>query len=361
MDASLPVSDAPCTGEQHLNGNANAGEDMRSNAEANVEDRGEVEPADIDINVEKIQAEEQRGDRQSASPARPSPSSEDSSSDTSSTDEEALRAEDHLRPSLCIDDVGIFPDDKAGGAVLKHSVVVQQRTSEQTPKSETIYEMTRKFVHHFTTLHVERERDAHGVYVCVSCSSAQRTLAEIREAIRNDREGRRVALVNATFMKLLVQLCNLDSFDTPRICAVSSEEMRKYYRTASVTEILGTATLLEDEQTQTVWKCFFGAAANDIRKKTYAVKVRTNLRTDSGGYNGVNAFHKRATKRIQPTAEANANPRTDVDSLIIANCLDAKHVIVAARVQQPETAIWRLSSRPGKELWRVPSPAARAP
>ncbi|KAL1417209.1 hypothetical protein MTO96_027089 [Rhipicephalus appendiculatus] len=219
----------------------------------------------MEANVEDVQLEQQQDDRRSASSVHSS--SEDSScSDESSTDEEALRAEDHLRPSLCIDDVGYCPDGKASGAVQKHSLEVQQRIVPQTPKFETIYEMTRKFVHHFTTLHVERECDAHGVYVCVACSSAQRTLAQIREAISKDQEGRRVALNNATFMKLLVQLCNLDSPDAPRICAVSSREMRTYYETAASCEIVGDAALLEDELSEKLWKALLRCRCKQHQK-----------------------------------------------------------------------------------------------
>lgn len=292
-----------------------------------------------EANVHHVPAEQQPQDRQSANPVRSLSPSEGSGLDgDSSSDEEALRAEDHLRPSLCIDDVGVSPDDKAPGAVPKRLVEIQQRPAEHAPRFETIYEMCRKFVQHFTTLHVERERDARGVYVCVACSSAQRTLAAIREAIRKDREGRRVALSNATFMKLLVQLCNIDSSDMPRICAVGSEEMREHYRMSSSCEIVGTATLLEGETSAKVWKRFFGDAANDIRKMTYAVKLRGHPREHGSGYDGVDAFLKQATRSKQPTVESNADPHTEADSLIVADCLDAKHVFVYHSLKAKEDA-----------------------
>ncbi|KAH7976135.1 hypothetical protein HPB52_008760 [Rhipicephalus sanguineus] len=337
----LPVSGASCTsdrlGEHVGESNPNDGEEVQANAQINVEARGEVAPANIETDAEDVPAVQPRDSRRSGSQAHSS--SEDSCSDESSStfNEEALRAEDHQRPSLRIADVGVFPD-KASGAVPKRSAEIQQWTTQRTPKFETIYEMTRKFVHNFTTLHVEREYDIHDVYVCVACSSAQRMLVQIREAITEDQEGRRVALDNATFMNVLVQLCNLDSSHVPRICAVGSREIRTYYQTASCCKIVGTVTLLEDEHSEQLWKRFFGAAANKISTKTYTVKVQGNPRTDGGGYGDVDAFLEQATKRSQLAVDWTGDPPAEADSLIIADCLDARHVMVYDSLKAKEDA-----------------------
>lgn len=344
MDASLPGSDACCTKEQHLvssaGGDENRGEETHANAElcvedvagktkASVEDGGEKTQANVETSVE---APAEEDSRRSATSAH-STSEHSRSDDYSSTDEEDLRAEDHLRPSLCIDDVRDL--DKATGAVRKRPEV--QQRAQQTPKFETIYEMTRKFVHHFTTLHVERECDSAGVYVCVACSLAQRELAKIREAIRKDREGRVVALNNLTFMKLLVQLCNLDSPDVPRICTVSSPELQKYYKT-SFHELVGTVTVLEDELSEKLWERFLGVAAKNIKTVSYAVQLKGTRTTDRNDYDGVDAFLKQATKRSQPKAESDADPPIESDSLIVADCLDARHMIVYDSLKAKEDA-----------------------
>ncbi|KAH8019559.1 hypothetical protein HPB51_019986 [Rhipicephalus microplus] len=211
-----------------------------------------------------------------------------------------------------------------------------RRTLPETLEFETIYDMTRQFVCHFTTLHVERECDAHGVYLCVACSSAQRTLAKIREAIGRDEEGCSIVLKNASFMKLLVHLCNLESPDATRICTISSREMRAYYESAASCEIVGTASLLEDEPSEKLWERFFGAAASTIKKITYTVKLRRN--THRTRYDGLDAFLETVTKRGQQALDSNADPPTEAYSLIIAYCLDARHVIVYESLKAKENA-----------------------
>ncbi|KAL3249386.1 hypothetical protein MRX96_056044 [Rhipicephalus microplus] len=273
MDASPPVVDALCAGEQQPESTANGGDETPTNAKVSARDRGEVTAENIEATVDDVQLERQHDDRRSTSPVHSS--SEDSScSDESSPDGEDVRPDDLLRPSLFVDSVGYDRDLNVSGTLRKHYPASLRRTLPKTVEFQTIYDMTRTFVRHFTTLHVERECDAHGVYVCVACSSAQRTLAEIREAIGRDGEGRSIALKNTNFMKLLVRLCNLKSPDATRICTISSRKMRAYYESAASCKIVGTATLLEDEQSEKLWKRFFGAAASTIKKITYTVKLR---------------------------------------------------------------------------------------
>ncbi|KAH8039407.1 hypothetical protein HPB51_006917 [Rhipicephalus microplus] len=338
MDASATFSDALCTGEQQPRSIVNGGDKTATDAVVIAGHRVKVAAGNVDANVEDAQLEQQQNDRRSAGSMRSS--CEDCScSDESSTDEEALRAEDHLRPSLCIDDSSCYPDDKSSGAVRKHYPVKPRQAPSDILKFETIHEMTRTFVRQFTTFHVERECDAHGVYVCVACSSAQRTLAKIREAIGgNNKKGLRKALSNTTFLKLLVQLCKLDSQDATRICTVSSREMRAYYESAASSEIIGTASLLEDEQSQKLWKCFFGAAAGTIKKITYTVKLWRNHRTDHAGYDGVDDFMETATKCGRQALDSNAGRPTQANSLIIADYLDARHVMVYESLKVKEDA-----------------------
>ncbi|KAH7986410.1 hypothetical protein HPB51_026672 [Rhipicephalus microplus] len=335
MDVSPTFSDALCTGEQQPRSIANGGDETATNASVIARHRGEVAAGNVDANVEDAQLEQQHDDRRSAGSVRSS--CEDCScSDESSTDEEALRAEDHLRPSLCID--YCYPDDKSSGAVRKHYPVAQRRAPSNILKFETIHELTRTFVRQFTTLHVERECDAHGVYVCVACSSALRTLAKIREAIGGDNNALRKALSNADFLKLLVQLCKLESQDATRICTVSSREMRAYYESAASSEIVGTVSLLEGEHSEKLWKRFFGSAASTIKKITYTVKLRGNRCTDRAGFDGVGAFLETATKCGQQALDLNADRSTEANSLIIADYLDARHVMVYESLKVKEDA-----------------------
>lgn len=323
MDASLPICGDSCSHELLAESDANDGGETQRNVDA----RGEVVPTRIENYDEGVPAVQQWDRRWSPSQAHSS--SEDSSSyESSSSDEEAL-GHDYPPISRCIAAVGVVPD-KASGAFPKYSVGMQESMIHPTLKNETIREMTFHFVRHFMTLHVAREYDVHGLYICLTCSSAQRTLVRIREAITQHEEGRKVALQNATFMKVLVQLCNVDSLDSPdvpRICAVSSEEIRTYYQTISRCEVASTATLLEDNSSDKLWKRFFGEAANKIKKKTYVVKVRGNLRTDDGG-DGLDAYLERANKRGHAGVDSNGDRPTETDSLIIADCLDARHVMV---------------------------------
>ncbi|KAL3257129.1 hypothetical protein MRX96_046523 [Rhipicephalus microplus] len=335
MDASPTFSDALCTGEQQPRSIANGGDETATNAAVIAGHQGEVAAGNVAANVEDAQLEQQQDDRCSAGSVRSS--CEDCScSDESSTDEEALRAEDHLRPSLCID--YCYPDDKSSGAVRKHYPVAQRRAPSNILKFETIHEMTRTFVRQFTTLHVERECDAHGVYVCVACSSALRTLAKIREAIGGDNNALRKALSNADFLKLLVQLCKLESQDATRICTVSSREMRAYYESAASSEIVGTVSLLEDEHSEKLWKRFFGSAASTIKKVTYTVKLRGNRCADRAGFDGVGASLETGTKRGQQALDSNADRPTEANSLIIADYLDARHVMVYESLKVKEDA-----------------------
>ncbi|KAL3201814.1 hypothetical protein MRX96_053479 [Rhipicephalus microplus] len=87
--------------------------------------------------------------------------------------------------------------------------------------------------------------------------------------------------------------------------------MRAYYESAASCKIVGTASLLEDEQSEKLWKRFFGAAASTIKKITYTVKLRGNRRTDRAGYDGVDDFLETATKRGKQALDSNADPPTE--------------------------------------------------
>ncbi|KAH8029732.1 hypothetical protein HPB51_003567 [Rhipicephalus microplus] len=196
-----------------------------------------------------------------------SPSQADSSSEDSSSYESSSSDEEALGddyPPISRYIAAVgVVPDKASGAFPKYSVGMQESMIHPTLKNETIREMTFHFVRHFMTLHV----------------------------------------------------------------ALSSEEIRTYYQTISRCEVASTATLLEDNSSDKLWKRFFGEAANKIKKKTYVVKVRGNLRTDDGG-DGLDAYLERANKRGHAGVDSNGDRPTETDSLIIADCLDARHVMV---------------------------------
>ncbi|KAL3226715.1 hypothetical protein MRX96_024778 [Rhipicephalus microplus] len=249
MDASLPICGDSCSRELLAESDANDGGETQRNVKA----RGEVVPTRIENYDEGVPAV-QHWDRR-WSPSQAHSSSEDSSSyESSSSDEEAL-GDDYPPISRCIAAVGVVPD-KASGAFPKYSVGMQESMIHPTLKNETIREMMFHFVRHFMTLHVAREYDVHGLYICLTCSSAQRTLVRIREAITQHEEG-----------------------------------------------------------------------PQDQKKKTYVVKVRGNLRADGGG-DGLDAYLERANKRGHAGVDSNGDRPTETDSLIIADCLDARHVMV---------------------------------
>lgn len=199
-------------------------------------------------------------------------------------------------------------------------------------KFETIADMTDRFVQHFTTLHLERVYRVN-VYICAVCLAASRTLAGICEAVRKDPQGRRVALNNDKFMKLLVKLCKLESSGWPSICTVTDREMREFYGAQAHRKLHGTVSILEDEQSEELWKCIIGKAAKSIRPLTYAIRVKGAPVLGSSSC----VWHKDRNEQppqerllSEPEAARRVNPFpvSDLKTLDVVRCIDARHLIV---------------------------------
>ncbi|KAL3195529.1 hypothetical protein MRX96_045583 [Rhipicephalus microplus] len=131
MDASAPVVDALCAGEQQPESTANRGDETPTNAKMSAGDRGEVTAGNIEATVDDVQLEQQQDDRRSTSPVHSS--SEDCScSDESSPDGEDVRPDDLLRPSLFVDSVGYDCDLNVSGTLRKHYPASLRRTLPKT-------------------------------------------------------------------------------------------------------------------------------------------------------------------------------------------------------------------------------------
>ncbi|KAK8759704.1 hypothetical protein V5799_002663 [Amblyomma americanum] len=256
-------------------------------------------------------------------------SSDDSWSSSDDEDPEAEERERSLRPSLFIDDVRV-PDDAAACNVEK------LEPQQAIPRFETLYEMTRKFVHYFTALHTERECVL-GAYICTVCRSAQLTLAAIRAAIDKNPEGRLIALNNTNFMKLVVRLCSLESVGQPRICTVSSSQLEEYYGTrASGRKLTGVISVLDDQTSQKLWENVLGDAAKGIETLTYAFRL-LGAASDAGDRGDApkqaEADGEVETPNVAALAE---NASVITGSLDIARCIDARHFIVYRSSQMNE-------------------------
>ncbi|XP_065300989.1 uncharacterized protein [Dermacentor albipictus] len=230
------------------------------------------------------------------------------------------------RTSHSIDDVG---DLQTARAAEKKCFLQQQQPRQ---KFETVADMTNRFVQYFTTLHLERECTA-GVYICTVCLSAQRTLARIREAVRKDPQGRRVALNNGKFMKLLVKLCKLESPGPPSICTVTDRKMTNFYETQAYRKLAGTVSILEDEQSEELWKCILGKAVKGIRPLTYTISFQSaRIPGGSSCMWDKDCYQEPPQGMLisQPKAVGKVNPFpvSDLKTLDVIRCVDAQRLIV---------------------------------
>lgn len=198
-------------------------------------------------------------------------------------------------------------------------------------KFETIADMTDRFVQHFTTLHLERVYTV-GVDICAVCLAASRTLSRICEAVSKDPQGRRVALNNGKFMKLLVKLCKLESPGWPSICTVTDREMREFYEAQAHRKLHGTVSILEDEQSEELWKCIIGKAAESVRPLTYAIRVKGARVPVSSSCIWYKDRDEQPQERLMREPEAalrvNPFPVSDLKTLDVVRCVDARHLIV---------------------------------
>lgn len=198
-------------------------------------------------------------------------------------------------------------------------------------KFETVADMTDQFVRYFTTMHLERECTT-GVYRCTVCLSAQKTLVKIREVVREDPQGRRVALNNGKFMELLVKLCKLESRGPPSICTVTDREMTNFYETQAYRKLAGTVSILEDEQSEELWKCMLGKAAKSIRPLTYTISCQSARIPGGSSCMWDKDCYQEPQDRLigQPKAvhKVNPFPVSDLNTLDVIRCVDARHLIV---------------------------------
>ncbi|XP_037518385.1 uncharacterized protein LOC119395173 [Rhipicephalus sanguineus] len=238
-----------------------------------------------------------------------------------------LQLNAHCRQtSQCVDDLG---DLQTALEADKKSLLQQQQPRQ---KFETVADMTNRFVQFFTTLHLERECTA-GVFICAVCLSAQKTLARIREAVRKDPQGRRVALNSGKFMKLLVKLCKLESPGSPSICTVTDREMTAFYETQAYRKVVGTVSILEDEKSEDLWKSILGKAAKSIRPLTYAIRFKgTRIPGGSSCVWDKDCYEQPSQGMLmsQPEAVSKGNPYpvSDLKTLDVIRCVDARHLIV---------------------------------
>ncbi|XP_049515506.1 uncharacterized protein LOC119436666 isoform X4 [Dermacentor silvarum] len=228
------------------------------------------------------------------------------------------------RTSHSVDDLG---DLQTAREAEKKSLLQQPRE-----KFETVADMTDKFVRYFTTMHLERECTA-GVYLCTVCLSAQRTLVKIREAVRKDPPGRRIALNNGKFMKLLVKLCKLESRGPPSICTVTDREMTNFYETQAYRKLAGTVSILEDEQSEELWKCMLGQAAKSIKPLTYTISCQSACIPGGSTCMWDKDCYQEPPQDMligQPKAVRKVNPFpvSDLKTLDVIRCVDARHLIV---------------------------------
>lgn len=228
------------------------------------------------------------------------------------------------RTSHSVDDLG---DLQTAREAEKKSLLQQPRQ-----KFETVADMADKFVRYFTTMHLERECRA-GVYLCTVCLSAQRTLVKIREVVRKDPQGRRIALNNSKFMKLLVKLCKLESRGPPSICTVTDREMTNFYETQAYRKLAGTVSILEDEQSEELWKCMLGKAAKSIKPLTYTISCQSaRIPGGSSCMWDKDCYQEPPQDMLigQPKAVRKVNPFpvSDLKTLDVIRCVDARHLIV---------------------------------
>lgn len=206
----------------------------------------------------------------------------------------------------------------------------------QLPSFESFFDMTREFVSLFTTLHFERKCIA-GVYVCVACLRAIVVLQKIVTAMRKSPQGRQQILNNCTFMKVLLNLCDLDAPVGPRICSVIGRHVSWFYQRGLNRPLIHSVEILPDtEASIKLWQLFLGKAVDKIKPLTYVAKFSKSPKS----FNlpeGANSMWTKTEDDSKETGNAllkglktSQTPVQvgELSMLEVVGCLDARHLWV---------------------------------
>ncbi|CAN7993008.1 unnamed protein product, partial [Ixodes hexagonus] len=217
--------------------------------------------------------------------------------------------------------------------------------SRTCPPSGTFFALTREFITLFTTLHFEHECVA-GVYVCVICQQALRVLQKIRAAIRGDPHGRQTILNNCSFMKVLLNLCDLDAPVGPRICTVVSRDVRCFYQKELHMSLRASVELLSDNEAgMRRWQLFLGKAVETIKPLTYVAKfskppraaslsaVANSVGTEKENVDGqVDEYLLKKTRPSEMPVEAG-----ELSNFKVVGSLDTQHLWVYSSAETRES------------------------
>lgn len=198
----------------------------------------------------------------------------------------------------------------------------QQQHQERPPPKmfEHLYWMMQHFTSQFARVHVERECDKDGVSVCITCRDAQNLLIEIQEFARNEPEGRKFILRNASFMSVLVELCRVGSPRSPTICTVTGPGIQKFVEGRGYCNGGSVATVMEGRLSDLLWERFLGEAAKKVKRVTYTIHLRPPaVPSDENS-------SEPALSDVPDAAKAEADVPCGPSSLDVAGCLDARHL-----------------------------------
>ncbi|EEC07625.1 hypothetical protein IscW_ISCW006223 [Ixodes scapularis] len=196
--------------------------------------------------------------------------------------------------------------------------------------------MTREFVSLFTTLHFERKCIA-GVYVCVTCQQALVVLQKIVTAMRNNPQGRQQILNNCTFMKVLLNLCDLDAPVGPRICSVIGRHVSWFYQRGLNRPLIDSVEILPDtEASIKLWQLFLGKAVDKIKPLTYVTKFSKSFKSfnlpegASSMWTKTEDASKETDHALLEALKPSQTPVQvgELSMLEVVGCLDAQHLWV---------------------------------
>ncbi|XP_064458602.1 uncharacterized protein LOC135368962 isoform X1 [Ornithodoros turicata] len=209
---------------------------------------------------------------------------------------------------------------------------------------DNLFTAARDFVAHFAQPHFERRRMS-GVYVCPTCHKAAATLESVRKLIRDEAQGRQMIMNNTNFMRVLLKLCCIDSFDVPRICTVNGDEMKSFYHSGVERSLGGTAVLVEDDaESKKYWEQFLGPAAESIQTLTYMLTNKKRSRNeygDSCSWPEAEAASNEPKDKLvgdKKRADPLETPVCHSGDLTVVDCMDARHLWVYCGREAKENA-----------------------